>query len=67
MNERILTVINKNPNEQKLEFTLPGMYKVSKAKDLVSGKEFDVKNNKILLNVNGINCLILKLSKESEI
>jgi len=63
MNERILTVINKNPNEQKLEFVLPGMYKVSKAKDLVSGKEFGVKNNKLSLDVDGIKYLILKLEK----
>ena len=61
MNERILTVVNKNNNDQSLEFTLLAMYKISKAKDLVSGKEYEVKNNKILLNVNGIKYLILKL------
>jgi cyclomaltodextrinase / maltogenic alpha-amylase / neopullulanase len=59
MNERILTVINKNPNQQKLEFTLPEMYKVSKAKDLVSGKEFEVKNNKLSISVEGIKYLIM--------
>ena len=48
MNERILTIVNKNSNQQKIEFTLPGMYKITKAKDLVSGKEFDVKDNKIV-------------------
>ena len=61
MNERILTVINKNSNEQKLEFTLPGMYKVNKAKDLVSGNEFEVKNNKIVLDVDGTKYVILIL------
>jgi cyclomaltodextrinase / maltogenic alpha-amylase / neopullulanase len=59
MNERILTVINKNPNQQKLEFTLPEMYKVNKAKDLVSGKEFEVKNNKLSISVEGITYVIL--------
>lgn len=63
MNERVLTVINKNPNEQKIEFTLPAMYKVIIAKDLVSGKEYDVKNNKISLTVDGTKYLILKLKK----
>ncbi|MCK7525591.1 MAG: hypothetical protein MZV64_52305 [Ignavibacteriales bacterium] len=63
MNERILTIVNKNSNQQKLEFTLPGMYKVSKAKDLVSGKEFEVKDNKMLLDVDGSKYLILKLEK----
>ena len=56
-----LKVINKNPNQHKLEFTLPAIYKVRKAKDLVSGKEFEIKNNKISLNVNGIGYLILHL------
>jgi glycosidase len=61
MNERILTVINKNPNQQNLEFTLPGMYKAKNAKDLVTGKEFEVKNNKISINVNGVGYLIIKV------
>ncbi|HEX7358358.1 MAG TPA: alpha-glucosidase C-terminal domain-containing protein, partial [Ignavibacteriaceae bacterium] len=61
MNERILTVINKNSGEQKLDFTLPAVYKVNKAKDLISGKEFNLINNKILLDVSGIKYLILKL------
>jgi len=40
---------------------LPAMYKITKAKDLVSGKEYDVKNNKISLTVDGIGYLILQL------
>ncbi len=63
MNERILTVINKSPNEQKLEFSLPGMYKINKATDLVSGEKFEVKDNKILVNTNGTKYLIMKLEK----
>ncbi len=63
MNERILTVINKNPNEQKLEFALPGMYKISKAKDLVGRKEYEIKDNKIVIDVDGTKYLILKLEK----
>ncbi len=61
MNERILTVINKSSNKQKLEFTLPQIYKVKNARDLVSGKEFEVKGNKISFNVDGISYLIMKL------
>ncbi len=61
MNERILVVVNKNSNQQKVELTLPEMYKVNKAKDLISGKEIEIKNNKILFNVNGIGYLILNL------
>jgi glycosidase len=61
MNERILTVINKNPNQHKLEFTLPAIYKVRKAKDLVSGKEFEVKNDKLLISVDGTKYLIMAI------
>jgi glycosidase len=61
MNERILTIINKNSNQQNLEYILPGMYKLSKAKDIVSGKEFEVNNSKVSLNVAGTGYLILKL------
>ena len=61
MNERILIVLNKNNNKQNLEFTLPAIYKVSKAKDLVSGKEFELKGSKLSLNVNGIGYLILQI------
>ncbi len=61
MNERVLIVVNKNSNEQNVNYSLPAVYKISKAKDLVSGKEFDVKNNKFNVNVNGIQYLILQL------
>jgi glycosidase len=61
MNERILTIVNKKSNDQNLEFTLPAMYGITKAKDLVSGKEFEVKKNKLAINVDGIKCFILKL------
>jgi glycosidase len=61
MNERILIVVNKNSNQQKFEFTLPGMYKVIKANDLVSGKEFEIKNNKLDVNIDGIEYLVLQI------
>jgi glycosidase len=61
MNERILTIVNKSSKEQNLEYILPGMYKVSKVKDIISGREFEVNNNKLNLNVGGIGYLILKL------
>ncbi len=63
MNERILTIVNKSPNQQKVELILPEIYKVSKAKDLVSGKEFEMKNNKLNANIDGTKYLILKLEK----
>ncbi len=61
MNERILTIVNKNTNEQKFSFNLPGMYKLVKAKDLVSGNEFEIKNNTLDITVKGTGYLVLKL------
>jgi len=61
MNERVLTIVNKNPNEQKLEFTLPGMYNVNNAKELLSRKEFEVRNNKLSFDVAGGKYLIMIL------
>lgn len=63
MHERILTIVNKNSNQQKIVLTIPEMYKVNKVKDLVNGKEFEIKNNKIEINVEGISYLILNLDK----
>lgn len=61
MNERILTIINKSTNQQNLEYILPGMYNLSKVKDLVSGKEVEVMNSKINLIVGAIEYMILKV------
>jgi glycosidase len=61
MNERILTIVNKNTNEQKISFNLPGMYKLVKAKNLVSGNEFEIKNNTLDITVKGTGYLVLKL------
>jgi len=61
MNERIITVINKNPDQQKISYSLPAIYKISKAFDLISGKEYVVKNNILDINVKGIGYLILSL------
>jgi glycosidase len=61
MNERILTVVNKSTKEQKPEYILPGAYQINRAKDLVSGKEFYVINDKLKIDVEGTGYLILKL------
>jgi len=61
MNERILTIINKSSNQQNLEYILPAMYNLSKAKDIISGKEFEIMNSKINLNVDGIGYMIIEL------
>ncbi|MCZ7609866.1 MAG: alpha-amylase family glycosyl hydrolase [Ignavibacterium sp.] len=61
MNERILTILNKSTDKQNIEIKLPAVYKINTAKDLISRKEFEVKNNLISLSISGINQLILIL------
>jgi glycosidase len=61
MNERILTVVNKSTKEQKLEYILPGVYKINRAKELVSGKDYYILNDKLKIDVEGTGYLILKL------
>ena len=62
MNERILTIVNKNSDTVRVDLNLPAVYKIKSAKDLVSGKEFEVKNNTISLNASGFEYLILVLN-----
>lgn len=61
MNERILTIVNKNSKEQKVNYDLPAMYKLMIAKDLITVKEFEIKNNKLDITVKGTGYLVLKL------
>lgn len=61
MNERILVIVNKNSSEQNVSYSLPAIYKLNKAKDLISGKKFEIMNNKLDINVKGIRYLIIKL------
>jgi len=62
MNERILTIINKNPNEKKFKLALPEVYKLEEAKDLITGDTSELINNQIEVNIRGIDYLILKLN-----
>jgi glycosidase len=61
MNERILIVINKSPVPKNLEYVLPGVYKINRAKDLASGKEFYTINDELKVDVGGLGYLILEL------
>ena len=61
MNERILAVVNKNSEQQNLEYILPEGYKINRAKDLVSGEDFYVVNDKLKIDVERTGYLILKL------
>jgi glycosidase len=48
LNERILVVLNKSKEEKKLDLLLPDIYNLVKAKELISGEEYEIKNNHLL-------------------
>jgi len=61
LNERILVVLNKSKNVEKLNITLPGIYNLQKAIDVISKKEFRITDNKLSVDINGMTYLVLKL------
>ena len=61
MNERVLVIVNKNPNEQRLELSLPTIYKVKKAKEIISSKVVEILNYKLITNVAGLRANIFLL------
>jgi len=62
MNERILVIINKSEMEQSVDLTLPAIYSVRGASELITGESIQVKENVIKINISGISYLILKLN-----
>jgi hypothetical protein len=62
MNERILVVINKSEMEQNVNLTLPAIYSVRGASELITGESLQVRENVIKINISGISYLILKLN-----
>ncbi len=58
LNERVLVALNKSRDDEKMNIALPEVYNLKKAKDL-SGEEFEINDNELQLNVNGVSYLIL--------
>ena len=63
MNERVLVLLNKNPEQQKVEVNLPPFYGTLKLKDLLTGEIIAANNNKASINVKGIGYRIFNLEK----
>lgn len=61
MNERILVVLNKNENKQKVELQLPNFYKINSVSDLVGGEKIKVNNGKLEITVKGVGFRFLLL------
>lgn len=61
MNERILTVVNKSEEGQKVDLKFPKEYKLSKATDLISGNEYAISLSQLSVVVDQIGYMILKV------
>jgi cyclomaltodextrinase / maltogenic alpha-amylase / neopullulanase len=63
MNERILVVLNKNPEQQEIEINLPPFYRTDKLKDLLSDEIIKITDSKVDITVKGIGYRIFDLEK----
>ncbi|MEP0860275.1 MAG: alpha-glucosidase C-terminal domain-containing protein [Ignavibacterium sp.] len=61
MNERILTVVNKNSKKADVTIAIPSVYKIKQAVDLLTEKIIPVANSKISLVLDGYRYFIFKL------
>jgi hypothetical protein len=62
MNERILVVLNKSGKDQQFNLTIPLIYDIKTATDIISNDTIPVNENLLLLNINGIGYRIMKLN-----
>ena len=53
MNERVLIVLNKNPEVQKITVELPGFYNSTSIVDLLNDEDIPVKDNQAKISVSG--------------
>lgn len=63
MNERILVILNKSEKEQMINLSLPTIYNLRTATDLINGDVLQINENVITLTINSISFRILKLGK----
>jgi len=63
MNERILVILNKSEKEQVINLTIPAIYNLRTATDLINGESVRINENVITLSFNSIGFRILKLDK----
>ncbi|MBK9097060.1 MAG: alpha-glucosidase C-terminal domain-containing protein [bacterium] len=62
MNERILVILNKSEKEQQVNFTLPSVYNIKTAVDIISNDTMPVNENLLSLKITAIGYRILKLN-----
>ncbi|MGB5847790.1 MAG: alpha-glucosidase C-terminal domain-containing protein, partial [Ignavibacteriaceae bacterium] len=62
MNERVLVVLNKSDEKQKVQLNIPQMYNLTEAVDLSEGITYRIINDEIILDVPAIGWKIFKLN-----
>jgi cyclomaltodextrinase / maltogenic alpha-amylase / neopullulanase len=60
-NERILVVLNKKSEERELNISLPDIYNLQKAINVIAENEIEVVNNIVDISVGAMSYLVLKL------
>ncbi len=58
---RFITIINKNDTEQQINISIPKWIKNQSMKSLLTDKEFDIKNNSIEMKLESYSSYILIL------
>lgn len=64
MNERLLVALNKNEEDETITVTLPSVYKINNAFDVLEEKEYKAENDKLTLSINAIGWKVLKLENK---
>ena len=62
MNERILTILNKSKEAQKLVLTVPSVYNIKIVHDLGNGNEYQPDKNKLTIEIPSTRWKILLLN-----
>lgn len=59
MNERIITIINKSTDGKFVDLALPSVYRLTRARNLISGEEFEIRKGRLSLPVAGTGYMVL--------
>jgi glycosidase len=61
MNERVLVVLNKSEEKQKVHLNIPPMYNLTEAVDLSDGNTYRIINDELILDISAIDWVICHL------
>lgn len=62
MNERVLVILNKSDDKQKVHLNIPHIYSLIEALDLSDGDTYEIINDELILDIPAISWKILNLN-----